>query len=168
MTTTYTETPPLTKRDLAALRKADDVYAVLHEGKHLLRAIKRPSYDERESDPFATDQRIDIPVEGRVTNYEKGEPYDLTLSGFVNLWHSTGIWEIAREGDRIHLDWVRGNYGEWMKTNAPAVGVDHLTIRVLRTLPSGRTKEFRFLAAYQAGAKNSARLIRSWAEGGPA
>lgn len=168
MTTTISENivslDGLTKTDIAALRKADDVCAVLHDGEHKLRCIKRADWKVRERDPFATDQRIDIDVEGRVTNYEKGEPYPQDYSGFTNLYGSEGIWEIVRPGDRIHLDWIRGNYSEWMREHAPTTAVDSLTIRVTREV-RGKRKELRFQAAYQCGAKNSARLIRNRSEG---
>jgi hypothetical protein len=169
MSTTLAE--PLGKTDIAALRKADDVYAVLYEGEHKLRCIKRVTFAERERDPFADDRRVDIAVNGWIRSWEKNDGNmaevgaDDDYQGFVSLWHSDGIWEIVRPGDRIQLEWLRGNYNEFLREHAPNVAVDYVIVYVVRTLPSGKTKRLRFQGACQAGAKNSARLIRSRAEG---
>ena len=168
---TTVTTHALSKTDIAALRKADDVYAVLYEGEHKLRCFKRVTFAERERDPFADDRRYEIPAVGHIRSWEKqdGNVAEVVdpdgYQGFVSLYNSTGIWDVVREGDEIWLEWLRGNYNEFLRTEAPNVAFDELVVTVVRSLPSGKQKRMKFHGASQAGARNSARLIRTRAEG---
>jgi hypothetical protein len=161
---TETTIDGLTKSDIAALRLADDVYAVLSEDEFKLRAIKRPTFAERERDPFVDDRRIDIGVEGSVTVYGEhggtdfGRTREVT-SCFASLWHCEGIWQVVRPGDRIKLRFTANDSSESLRS--AGFIRDGVTIEIVRKSDGDGRRPLRFAGADYVGPNNSARICKS-------
>ena len=156
MTTTISEETTLDRRAINALRLADDVYANFYEGAHTLRAVKRPTSEQRDANPFADDVTVTISCDGSIANYDKSGPVE---ECFASLRHCTGVWQIVRPGDRLRLRWSRGGHSS---ENTRAVGYvgDELTIEVIRKSDTLGRKPLQFLANVYVGPNNLARLCR--------
>lgn len=166
--TATVETTGLSKADIATLRTADDVYAVFYEDRYTLRAFKRVTVEQRERDPWAEDQRIEILCEGGVHVYGRdgGTDFDRTsevTACFASLWGSTGIWSIVRPGDRVRLSFAANNSTENIR-NVNYVR-DDVNVEVIRKADVNGRKPLKFHGGSYVGPNNSARFVRSGVHG---
>jgi hypothetical protein len=158
----------LTKSDINALRLADDVYAVFYEDAYLLRCIKRPTFAERERNPFADDVRIEVPVTGSITVYgaDGGSNFAATESVtacFASLWDSTGIWQVVKPGDRVKLRFAANNSTDNIR--AANYVRDSVSVEVIRKADVNGRKPLKFAGGDYVGPNNSARFVRSHTHG---
>jgi hypothetical protein len=161
-------TEGLTKSDIAALRLADDVYAVFTEGGYLLRCIKRVAYGERERNPFAEDVWVEVAVEGSTIVYgaDSGNSFAMTESVtacFASLWDSTGIWQVVKPGDRVKLRFSANNSTDNIR--AANYVRDSVSVELIRKADVNGRKPLKFHGADYVGPNNSARIVRNHMHG---
>lgn len=136
----------LTRTDIAALRKADlvsfhyNVRRTSDDGANdrvtVIRAHKRPTYAERERDPFAREivHEIDLGAANlhRVTNH--GERHDGGWTAYESILSAQYVetWRTAvrslKVGETIMMHWTRDNNSETIRK--AGLHVDELTISV--------------------------------------
>lgn len=161
------EISTLTKLDIAALRKADDIcfdHNVRRAGRDserasFVRAIKRSRATE--TDPYATDTTHRIEVGSGIHSFADGEGYgEATFTAF-HMAHNVGMsaalataWAMLRAGDRLDLDWVRGNSSGYLEE--AGLHRDELRLVVRRGDKSVGT----FLVAVSVCPDNSARMTQ--------
>ena len=112
----------LTKADINALKKSTQVIFRLYpDGKTVCECWNKPSYAEREKDPFARDMVHTFEVDFRVTDYGKGNStkYEGFCSQDVYSFENGEggvklIANVAKEGWSIRAEWVCNNTSENM------------------------------------------------------
>jgi hypothetical protein len=87
----------LTKQDLAALRKANDVYINIDAESVAMTCVKRVGWREQERDPYAEDKRYVITLDG-------ANPY--RTRGFAHPTYHNALCAILRVGDQLDIEIV--------------------------------------------------------------
>jgi hypothetical protein len=150
---------PLSRLDIAALRKADSVvFRQSFDRTGEIVAIKEPTQTQRERDPFAQEVRHRIAVGSHVHTYgrESGARHSafemIQNADYAPAW--TTIAGLLRVGDIVSLSWLRGNQTESL--NGAGMVRDELRLAVKR----GERGRFVFLVSVRVGPDNSARMTK--------
>lgn len=156
---------PLSKIDLAALRKADsmcfDLYRRDDEIISRIRAIKR--HEPSPADPYARDIEHPIDVNHVVVDYDNST-YDAVYEAF-HMSHSSQysdtlqtILRLLRAGDELTLYWVAGNSNGYLEE--ANLYRDELKLVVMR----GGKRALTFNVDTSICANNTARMVRRTAQ----
>lgn len=149
---------PLTKVDLAALRKADSIlFHQRNEDDAKIEAIK-DAPDATERNPFPTETRHTIPVDSRVHTFGRGSGATHTAFHLVSSAQYNATWStiaaMLRAGDVLSLMWYRGN-------QSPVLDDAHLVRDELRLcVKRGDKHRFVFMVAVSVGLDNTARMTK--------
>jgi len=150
----------LEKIDIMAIKKADTL-VIRHIGDKMARieCIKKPTFKEKENNPYANEKRYHI--EG--INDNLSDEYEACEVIWCYEW-SDGTTETMRSflktGDEIYLDWgIDYHTNDYMK-RANLHG-DVLFLKIVRTSKAGKQARFTFKISSQVCENNSARMIKT-------
>jgi len=146
----------LTKQDINALRKADDVcfYYNQKEGNYLI-AIKEATRKEKENNPFIRDCQFKINLDTEIN------PKPKPMKAFASAYSETfkGIAEFLKPNDQIKLEWYKDALTNQYLIEQNLHG-DALYLRVERE--RGKSiKFFKFLIDTSICPDNTARMIKA-------
>jgi hypothetical protein len=149
---------PLTKMDLAALRKADATcFDHNARGVNQIRAIKR--HEPTETDPYATDVTHRVVVDSTIRSYVDGE-FGLSATNFqaFEMMHSPRehwltVLAFLRVGDVLQLSWIRGSSTGYLQE--AGLHRDELYLLVWRN-----GKESKFMIDVSITPDNTARMTQ--------
>lgn len=153
---------PLTKQDVAAIRKADDIDARLDQyGQHWIHCIKRRTPAELDDDPYLEDQVYKILVGGGVTSYEA---YEAPLVAYGDIskryGHCTAFKHLVRVGDIVRLVWVRGNNCQYLTEKN--LTRDELHVSIVRATDKNGRRPIEFTTDVRVTPNNTARMTRTY------
>ena len=158
----------ITRQEITALRKADDIVFTHREGASYMRAIKRVTQAEKNKDPWADDKEIRINTGADFRDYKNEFLKDQwhAFEMFHGAQHSRQWQTIAgflRPLDQLTLCWVANNNSQIL--DEANLHNDMLRLHVLRRTKGkggshGKTKNFVFLIDVRTSKNNTARMIR--------
>ena len=153
----------LSRQDIAALRKADDLVFTHRDGASYIRAIKRVTDKDKQRDPWADDKehRINADVEFRDYKNEFLHGNWSAFEMFNGAQYSRQWQTIAgflRPLDQLTLMWTANNNSQIL--DEANLHNDMLRVHVKRITKSNKTKNFVFLVDVRTSKNNTARMIR--------
>ena len=158
----------LSRQDIAALRKADDVCFYRRKGESYIRAMKRVTQAEKDKDPWADDKEHRISCGTDFHNY--GNEFDSNDWNAFEMVHGAGVsrqWAtiagFLRPLDQLTLMWIANNNSQIIEEKQ--LHHDMLRLHVLRRTKGrhgshGKTKNFVFHVSSSITPNNTARMIR--------
>lgn len=153
----------LSRLDITALKKADDIVFIQRDGESYIRAIKRRTDAEKEKNPWSEDREHRINTDGELRDY-KSEFMQNNWSAF-QMFSSAQYsrqWQtfagFLRPLDQITLMWAANNNSQIL--DEAGLHNDMLRLHVKRITKSNKTKNFVFLMDVTTSKNNTARMIR--------